>query len=82
MPSSNTWLSVHERPPPAPKADGRALSVHVRLTDGREVLGKSDRGGIRVLGGRRRQLSFGDLETPTHWRPVDERELEDFENGY
>lgn len=84
MPSSSTWLSVNERPPPPPKADGRALAVRVRLSDGREVLAKSERGGIRLLGGQRgrvRQLSFDDLATIEAWQPLDERQLEDFENG-
>ena len=34
MPSSDTWLSVHERPPPPPK-EGIALPVHVLLSNGR-----------------------------------------------
>lgn len=84
MQSSDTWLSIHERPPPPPMADGRALAVYVRLSDGREVLGKSERGGIRLLGGQRgrsRQLSFADLVTIEAWRPVSERQLEEFEYG-
>lgn len=82
MPSSSTWLSISERPPPPPKPDGRTLSVRCRLDDGREVLGKSERGGIRLLGRPRRQLSFEDLAKVTHWQPVDEHLLEDFEHGY
>lgn len=81
MHSSTTWLSVRERPPPRPKPDGRALTVHIRLSDGREVLGKSERGGIRLLGAPRRQMSFDDLATIESWRPVDDRQLEEFENG-
>lgn len=81
MPLSSTWLSVDERPPPRPLPDGTALVVRCLLSDGRQVLGRSERGGIRLLGAPRRQLSFDDLATITHWYPIDERELEDFESG-
>lgn len=81
MPSAPTWLCVDERPPPRPHPDGRAIIVYCRLSDGREALGRSELGGIRLLGRARRQMSFDDLATVTHWRPVDERALEEFENA-
>lgn len=81
MPSSVTWLSVAERPPPGPLPDGRCLAVHIRTEAGRELLGKVNAGGIRLLGAPRVQLTFDDLDPITHWRPVDERQLEEFENG-
>jgi hypothetical protein len=77
---STTWLSPDERPPPAPR-DGKALTVQCLLSDGREALGRSEREGIRLLGRRGSQMSFDDLATITGWRPIDEQQLEDFENG-
>lgn len=81
MPSSPTWLAVSERPPPPPRADGRALAVRVLRSDGSQGLAKSERHGLRLLGRASRQLSFDDLAQITHWQPLDEQQLEEFENG-
>ena len=81
--SPSTWISIAERPPPAPKPDGRRLLVFLRMNDGREIMGHgSAAGGIRVLGANLKTPQMALLvSTATHWRPMDPDALEEFERG-
>ena len=79
--SATTWICISERPPPAPKSDGRRLLVYLRMSDGRELIGHGTaNGGAAMLGQDRRtpQLSLL-IATATHWRPMDGQALEEFE---
>jgi hypothetical protein len=57
--------------------------IRVRMSDGRELLGWGEQGGqIKLVGQRELTSQFTlDLDRPTHWAPMDERTLEEFENG-
>lgn len=53
------------------------------MNDGRECMGHAAAGGgVRVLGANPRNPQMALLvSTATHWRPMDEQALEEFERG-
>ncbi len=80
--SSDTWISLAERPPPATVTTPRLLLRFLLAHDGEAVMGYylGDR-KVRILGepiGPQQALT---LDHVTHWQAVNPRQLQEIENA-
>lgn len=83
-PSKTTWISLAERAPPeccARPLRGRRCWLWFWTTDRRKVLGLYEGAGqVRLKLRDRGQLSLA-LDVATHWAPMDEDLLQEFEDA-
>lgn len=76
-PSSNTWISFSDRPPPCtPAGSRRRCWCWFHLLDGTTKLGYLTDDGVRLMGVRRNLRLF---DIATAWQPFDPETLAEFE---
>ena len=78
----NTWLSLSERPPPPPRADGRALPCWFLLDDDRKILGRyHGKGRCQLITDRNAAQQILPLTNIVGWQPFDVDQLEEWEGA-
>lgn len=81
-PSESTWISISERPPPRSqeRVGGKCWCWFRFQTDPRPALGYlAPNGRVRLLKRQKKLQNELMLDGVTHWRPMSEERLQEFE---